>query len=574
MSCVVLGVNLGHDRSACLAIDGRPIVAIAEERLSRLKHDIPLNARGERYNYFPSRAVAYCLETCGIGFPDLDLVVASTTYVAEQSGGRRRNLNAEDIRWQCPALSNTRIEVVMHHLAHAASAALCSGWPSAAVLVVDGGGSIVGYDGDTPTEFERTTFFYMRDGLLKTVHRTVGGPPAYGNSLGDFYQAITTYLGFRAGEEGKTMGLAGYRDMAGVPLGEEWTPLVQFKDAIVVDANGGHEVSAVFQFTAEGGYHPSLIDAFGPPRRMARPDDPLDRHIASSAQWALEQAMLEIAFSVGRQTGEQRLCMAGGVALNCVANGRILREGPFSELFIQPAAGDDGTAIGNALLGVEMLTGKHADWIFTDAYLGRKYTAREVMAALDHHADDIEIQYPEFPAEALAEDIAAGHISALCRGGSECGPRALGHRSILCDPRLLWMKDHLNEQVKHRESFRPFAPMVLAERAADYFDLDAASPYMLLAADVLSAETIPAITHVDGSARVQTVSRDQEPFLHAVISAFERRTGVPVLLNTSFNDREPIVETPADALRCFLSTGIEVLYLEDRRVVKRNSAAR
>lgn len=569
MSSVVLGVNLGHDRSACLAIDGRPRVAIAEERLSRLKHDIPLNARSERYNYFPHRAAAYCLRACGIGFADLDLVVASTTYVADQSG-TRRNLNADDVRWQCPDLADTRVEVVMHHLAHAASTALCSGWPSAAVLVVDGGGSIVGFDGDYPASFERTTLFHLRDGVLETVYRTVGGPPAYGNSLGDFYQVMTTYLGFRAGEEGKTMGLAGYRDMAGARPGEEWVPLGLFKDAIVVDADGGHHVCEVFQYTAEGGYHAALVDAFGPPRRTARPGEALDRHIAASAQWALEQAMLGLAHAASRRTGERRLCMAGGVALNCVANGRIQREGPFDELFIQPAAGDDGTALGNALLGSEMLTGRRTQWVFANAYLGHGYGPDEVAAVLRRHFGSIRVDHPGTPAEALAADITAGYITAVWREGSEYGPRALGHRSILCDPRLPWMKDHLNERVKHRESFRPFAPMVLEERARELFALAGTSPYMLLAADVLHPELVPAITHVDGSARVQTVGRDTEPFLHEVIAAFERRTGVPVLLNTSFNDQEPIVETPEDALRCFLSTGIDVLYLGDLRVMKKD----
>jgi carbamoyltransferase len=568
VSCVVLGVNLGHDRSACMAVDGQPRVAIAEERLSRLKHDIPLNARGERRNFFPRRAVSYCLDACGLGFADINLVVASTTYVADEPGDRRRNLNADDIRWQCPELADTRVEVVLHHLAHAASAALCSGWPSAAVLVADGGGSIVRHDGDTPRDFERTTLFRLRDGTLETVRRTVGGPPAYGNSLGDFYQAITTYLGFRTGEEGKTMGLAGYRDMADAQADADWAPLSQFKDAILVSADGGHRVSEVFQFTAEGGHHPSLIDAFGPPRPKAQPGNTLDRHIAASAQWALEEAMLELARAAGRLTGERCLCLAGGVALNCVANSRILHEGPFNELFIQPAAGDDGTALGNALLGTKMLTGRGTSWKFENAYLGRDYTAGEVMAVLEQHADRVRVERPDAVADAAAEDIAAGRITAVFRGGAEYGPRALAHRSILADPRLPWMKDHLNERVKHRESFRPFAPMVLDERAARYFDLSSASPYMLLAADVLCPEAVPAITHVDGSARVQTVGRDSEPFLHAMISAFERRTGVAVLLNTSFNDQEPIVETPEDAMRCFLDTGIDVLYLDGHRVLK------
>jgi carbamoyltransferase len=569
VSDVVLGLNLGHDRSACLAVAGQPRVAIAEERLSRLKHDIPRNDRGERHNYFPHRAAAYCLAACGLTYADVDLVVASTTYVLGADGGRR-NLTPRDVRWHCPQLGGARVETVLHHLSHAASAASCSGFASAAALIVDGGGSIVASPGGVPADFERSTVFHLRGATLTPVSRATGGPPAYGNSIGDFYQVITSYLGFSPGEEGKTMGLAGYRDMVGPGQGPDggWAPLAEFENAIAVKPDGWHSVSEMFQFTADGGFHPGLVRAFGPPRRAPRPGEPLDRHIAASAQWALEEAMLALAFAAHRLTGEQRLCLAGGVALNCVANERILREGPFSELFIQPAAGDDGAALGNALLGIAMLTRHPPGWVFGSPYLGRTYSGAEIDRALCEVAGEVSVQTPADLPETAAADIAAGRIVAMFRGGAEYGPRALGHRSILCDPRLPWMKDHLNAKVKHREAFRPFAPMVTCERAAEYFALGAASPYMLLAAAVRRPGDIPAVTHVDGSARVQTVSAAAEPFLHAVISAFGRLTGVPVLLNTSFNDREPIVETPADALRCFLRTGIDVLYLADRRVTK------
>jgi carbamoyltransferase len=564
MSAVVLGVNLGHDRSACLAIDGKPQVAIAEERLTRIKHDIPVNRRNERYNFFPRRSADYCLDACGLGYGDVDLVVASTTYVLDTTDGRRRNLRADDIRWQCPELASARIETALHHLAHAGSVALCSGWPSAAVLVIDGGGSVLRYDGGTATEFERTSIFHFRAGQLKPVRQVVGGPPAYGNSIGDFYQLVTTYLGFRAGEEGKTMGLAGYSDAAAAG----WAPLDDFKDAIVVEPDGSHQVCEMFQFDADGAFSPRLTSAFGMPRRRPVPDVTLDRHIAASAQWAIEEAILQLADVASRRTGESRLCLAGGVALNCVANGRVLREGSFEELFIQPAAGDDGTALGNAQLGFEMLTGRSADWVFRSAHLGRTYSEHDITAALDRFGCDVLVTRPPDVPDALAADIADGRIVALFRGGCEYGPRALGHRSILCDPRTSGMTDQLNMRVKHREPFRPFAPIVLEESASYYFDLGVPSPYMLLAASVLQPDAVPAITHVDGSARVQTVNRSQDPFLYAVVSRFADRTGVPVVLNTSFNDQEPIVETPLDALRCFLSTGIDMLYLGDRCVEK------
>ncbi|WP_405135481.1 carbamoyltransferase [Nocardia sp. NBC_01388] len=565
---IVLGINLGHDRSACIAVDGRPVVAIAEERLSRRKHDIPLNDRQERYNTFPQRAVSYCLQARGLQYSDIDLVVASTTYVLDSVTGQRRTLTAADVQRGCPPLSDHPIHIAPHHLSHAASAAPCSGFPSAAVIVVDGGGSITGFVDGVAAEFERTTLLHYRDGDLTHLVRSVGGPPAYGNSLGDFYQAITMYLGFRAGEEGKMMGLAGYRDMD--PPADTWRPLKEFVDAIDVRADGTHSVSGIFQFTADGAFHPDLISAFGEPRPHPTPDEALDRHIAASAQWALEEAIVQLARIVHRLTGEQRLCLAGGVALNCVANARILRETPFLDLFVQPAAGDDGTALGNALLGAHRLDGDRQPWRFDSPYLGQSYQPAEIEQALSEVHGKVHARIADDLAREVAADIAEGKIVALFRHGAEFGPRALGHRSILCDPRQAGMKDAVNRRVKHREAFRPFAPMVRQQDYSEFFDLRVPSPYMLLAADVLRPDLVPAITHVDGSARVQTVNAAQEPFLHTVIGHFASLTGVPVLLNTSFNDQEPIVETPQDALRCFLGTGIDVLYLEQHRITKDN----
>ncbi|MFL5910655.1 MAG: carbamoyltransferase [Gaiellaceae bacterium] len=555
-SQIVLGVNLGHDRSACVAIGGEVHVAIAEERLSRVKHDIPLNSRGERFCCFPHRAAHYCLAACGVGYGDVDLVAASTTYVLDTGTGRRRGLLPEDITSQCGGLAGARVEIFGHHLTHAASASLCSGFPSAAVLVVDGGGSPL----DGSSALERTSIFHLRAGSLRLVRRSVGGPPAYGNSIGDLYQMVTCHLGFRAGEEGKTMGLAGFAPAA---RGTRWEPLPEFQRAIAVD-DGVHQVADELQYTADDGYHPHMLAAFGPPRARPRPDDPLDREIAASAQWAIEEGMLQLARDALRITGERRLCLAGGVALNCVANGRLLNEGDVDDLFVQPAASDDGTALGCALLGSESARRAPTNWTFRSPYLGRRYSPAELAAALTDAG--LSGEPCEAAAARIADDIADGAIVALFRGGCEFGPRALGHRSILCDPRRPEMAEHLNARVKHREAFRPFAPIVLEERAADFFELDVPSPYMLLSARVRRPDAIPAVTHVDGSARVQTVSRAQEPFLWEVIEGVRRRTGVPVVLNTSFNDREPIVETPFDAMCCFLRTGIDVLYLEDMRI--------
>jgi carbamoyltransferase len=555
---VVLGLNLGHDRSACLAVGGRPLVAIAEERLSRRKHDIPRNPRGELYNEFPHLAVDYLLQATGVGFGEIDAVFAGTTYVLD-AGGSRRNLEPEDIRRHCPELGAARIEVVGHHLAHAASAAFCCGRDAAAVLVVDGGGSIVGFTDGEPREFERSSIFGFREGSFELLGAAHGGPPSYGNSIGDFYQVISRFLGFRSGDEGKLMG------MAGLHAGGRPRPLPQFEEAIAVGADGDHRVAAPFQYMAAVDFHPTLVEWFGEPRERPRPEDPLDLRIAASAQWALEEAMVALAQAARELSGAETLCLAGGVALNCLANERIARLHP-GPLFIQPAASDDGTALGNALLGSAAL-GADAGRPLRTPHLGRSYSPAELELAARAAADLAEVDDCGSPA-ALAADIAAGKIVALMRGGSEFGPRALGHRSILCDPRQEAMKEHLNARVKHREAFRPFAPMVLEERAEEFFELDRPSPHMLLAARVRRPEALPAVTHVDGTARVQTVRREDDPFLWETIDAFARETGVPVLLNTSFNDQEPIVETPADAVACFLKTGIDVLHLESVRLSK------
>jgi carbamoyltransferase len=568
---VVLGLNLSHDRAACLVVDGRIRVAIAEERLSRRKHDIPINGRGERLCYCPIAAIDYCLAGA-LRLSDVDFVVASTSYVYCARTGRRRELTVADVVGQLPGVDADRVRIAGHHLGHAASAAWCSGFQDAAVIVVDGGGGIVSYAADgAPSLFERTTFYQMRKRQLQLIGRSTGGPPAYGNSIGDFYQLITEYLGFRRGDEGKLMGLSSYGYV--LPDGvsnRRWQPLPQFQNAIRIADDGTHTVLPSFQFTDGFNAFPAqLLEWFGPPRSLPRPSNALDQQIAASAQWALERAMLEMGHAIHRTTGAERLCLAGGVALNCVANGRVLNGGPFRELFIQPASSDDGTAVGNALLGWQMLTGEAPNDPTWSGYLGAPLSRAAVCEALTELPSDITVQRSVNLAADVASSIAAGHIVGVCRGGSEFGPRALGHRSILCDPRREEMQDYLNERVKHREPFRPFAALVLEDRSRDYFDLPTPSPYMLLAATVLCPNRIPAVTHVDGTARIQTLNREQEPFLHDVLLAFEALTDVPVVLNTSFNVAdEPIVETASDAVHCFLGAGIDVLYLEDYRIMR------
>jgi carbamoyltransferase len=558
-SGAVLGINLSHDSSACLIVDGCIRVAIAEERLSRIKHHMPLHSQ-LRLCHVPLQAITYCLDAASLSLNDIDLVVASTVYVLDSKTGQRRTLGIEDITRQCPGLAPERVRILGHHFSHAISTAWCSGFEDAAVIVIDGGGSIVRHNGGQPVEFERTTLYSMQKRELKMLRRSTGGPPAYGNSAGDFYQLINMYLGFGRGEEGKTMGLAAY----GQPM-----PNSIFETAFVVNDDFTHQVSPYFQYTSTGGFHEKLTECFGPPRSKPKPDDGLDQQIAASAQWAIENALLKLSKAARRIVKSPRLCLAGGVALNCVANSRILFDGPFDELFIQPASSDDGTALGNALWGWKLLSREIPDAKSWSAYLGRSYNEHEISVALKEY-DDIIVQRPENLAADMADSLERGLIVGMFRGGSEFGPRALGHRSIFCDPRGPNMQDHLNTRVKHREPFRPFAPLVLEDCAPEYFDLQTPSPFMLLAAPVRCPEKIPAVTHVDGSARIQTVNDKQDRFLCELLRAFAARTNIPVILNTSFNVAgEPIVETPADAIRCFLGTGIDVLYLEDFRISRK-----
>lgn len=564
MSEAVLGLNLGHDRASCLVVDGEIRVAIAEERLSRKKHETPVNASGERFNHLPERSIEYCLEAAGIELTDLELVAASTTYVLDVRSRHRRQLETDDVRRQLPGLT-CPVMVTNHHLAHAASAVAGVGDEPCAVLVVDGGGSIVAEDGEGGLDFERTSIFSSDGTSLELEARSVGERPTYANSLGDFYMMLTEYLGFRPGEEGKLMALASYGR-----CGPSFEPLAPFKDAIRVDPTGHHCVSPMFQYPLEGRFPAALLELYGPPRDHGDTYGEVEYAVAASAQWALEEAMLALAYRADELCGHPpTLTLAGGVGLNCVANGRILREGPFERLFVQPAASDDGTALGNAALGWRRLSAAATTVSrprFTSTYLGRTYGPAEVIASLARRRPEVAIAIPADVTASMVADLEAGKVVALFRGGCEFGPRALGHRSILCDPRSVELRNRLNAEVKHRELFRPFAPMTTQAAVEDHFEPRSGDPYMMLAGMVLHPDALPAITHVDGTSRVQVVETDREPFLHGLLEAFGAVSGIPVLLNTSFNDQGPIVETPDDALDCFLRTGIDVLYLEGHRV--------
>ncbi len=582
----ILGLSCWyHDAAACLVRDGEVVAAAQEERFSRVKHD----AR------FPRNAVAYCLREAGITTDDLGAVAfydkpflkferLLETYLATTPRGLRSFVRAMPLwlkqKLWIPDLLKRELgfEGTLlfpeHHESHAASAFFPSPFERAAFLTTDGVGEWA------------TTSFGTGDGNRLRIRAELHFP----HSLGLLYSAFTYFCGFRVNSgEYKLMGLA--------PYGEpRYTDLI-LNELLDLRADGSFRLN-LDRFTFAHGLRMTgapFARLFGGPRR--EPEAPITQRemdLARSVQAVTEEAVLRMARHVHRETGEENLCLAGGVALNCVANGRLLREGPFERLWIQPAAGDAGGALGAALMAWHVHAGGPRDFAgqndggpgdaMRGSYLGPAFSDDEVAAFLDAEGVPYE-RHPDEEAlvEAVAEDLAAGKVVGWFQGRMEFGPRALGHRSILADPRGRDVQRVVNLKVKFRESFRPFAPSVLAERAADYFELDAPSPYMLLVAPVRGAAVagegldrlrhidspVPAVTHVDGSARVQTVHRAASPLYHRLLEAFEARTGCPVLVNTSFNVRgEPVVCTPAEAYACFRQTHLDVLALGSCVVTK------
>ncbi|HSS51934.1 MAG TPA: carbamoyltransferase N-terminal domain-containing protein [Thermoanaerobaculia bacterium] len=542
----ILGLSaFFHESACCLLQGGRLVAAAEEERFSRVKHDPRL----------PVSAFRWCLKQGGIGLVDLDAVAFYESPVAKVSRQiwagtagdlldpeRPERAIREGLGWEGPIL------IFPHHLSHAASAFFFSGFPEAAVLTVDGVG-----------EWD-TTAYGRAGGAAIDLFESVAFP----HSLGLLYSTITSYLGFAVNDgEYKVMGLAPYgeprylKEMRRLVMSGAGGPGGQYRlDPRYFDFVRGQRM-----------YSQALIDLLGqPPRPRESEITRFHLDVARSLQAILEEILIEKAFWLHEQTGLPDLCMAGGVALNCVANGRILREGPFRRLFVQPAAGDSGGCLGAAALAHAHLTGEQPGEALEHVYLGPVSTADEVsrllgaaeLPALDFRRREAEML------EAVVDRLEAQKVVAWFHGPLELGPRALGGRSLLADPRDPEMRDRLNRLVKKREAFRPFAPSVLAEHAAAHFDLDHLSPFMLETCRVISPLDLPAVTHVDGSARPQTVDASVAPRFAALLEAFHRRTGCPVLVNTSFNVRgEPIVASPVDALLCFAATGIDALVLED-----------
>ncbi len=590
----ILGISCYyHDAAAVLIKDGVLVAAAEEERFTRKKHD----------NNFPHKAIEFCLAQGRILKEDLDYVVfyekpllkferlLMTNLATFPTGGDvfRESMLVwfnEKLWIKTQILDKLRLPdakllFVEHHLSHAASAFFCSPFDEAAIVTVDG----VGEWTTTAIGKGRANWGRPGDGPNELV---LCADIRFPHSLGLLYSAFTAFLGFEVNDgEYKVMGMA--------PFGEP-----KFVDdvhkLIDVAADGSFRLKMEyfdFHHSLARTYSRKFLHLFGVERKhesefftpKTQPGkDPTKAavnqryaDIAASIQVVTEEVLLKIVRQAHEVTGSKRLCLAGGVALNSVANGRILTEGPFEEVYIQPAAGDSGGALGAALYAYHIILNQPRKFVLEHAYWGQAYSPDEIRAFLDEQGvaykrvDDEEKLFDE-----VAEALAQGHVVGWFQGRFEWGPRALGNRSILADPTRAEMKEIVNVKIKFREPFRPFAPVVLEERAHEYFKLDQPEKhyparYMLLVTDILEEKRniIPAVTHVDGTGRLQTIRRETNPWYYRIVEKFSERTGVPVLLNTSFNLRgEPIVNTPANAFNTFSRSGIDMLVMEKFTVRK------
>ncbi len=578
-----------HDAAAATVVDGQVVAACEEERFTREKHT----------GKFPLKAIEFCMRSAGVrDASDLTLICyyncLSQMFAPEMLDANRERMGAftrlayatslgfmrqynrlaghDDDRPQRVFARKMgavpepgRFRPVPHHLCHAASAFYPSPFDEALCFTLDGQGEAA------------SAMLSIGQGTRLRVLRQLYAP----NSMGYLYGCMTRFLGFGFGDDFKVMGLAPYGDPS--RFRRYFEGLVRSSDdgSFSVDATWLSWLIVRDALFPNGVLYPrSMKDTLGPARL---PDEPiLQRHadVAAALQEALERVVLRMLGRARADTGQRDLCLAGGVALNCSMNGKIARSGLFDRVWVQPAAHDAGTALGAALYGYHaLLKGERTASPRAPVYLGPEYGAAATSRAILGLGPEIRCHRPADLFGTVARALAEGRIVGWFHGRGEWGPRALGHRSILADPRRPEMKDRVNSAVKLREGFRPFAPACLAEHAAEWFDLQGIgeSPYMLFAAPVHEPKRarIPAVTHVDGTARVQTVAREDSPRFHALLRAFHELTGVPMLLNTSFNvNGEPIVCSPEDAIRCFLGTGIDLLIVEDTAIEKRAGASK
>jgi carbamoyltransferase len=570
----ILGINAYHgNASAAIVSEGRLVAAVEEERFNRVKY-----AAG-----FPAQAIRYCLKEAGLELKDIDHVAVPRnpyarlgrklfyamrmpSFARERVKVLRKFTGIPQALAQAFATDPAKIAAkshrIEHHQAHLASAFFVSSFERAALLSADGLG-----------DFASTMWGTGEGSRMK-----IDGAIAFPHSLGLFYSAVTQYLGFlKFGDEYKVMGLAAYG---------EAEQREAFRDIVRADGDGfrlgldyfTHHRSGPEMSWAEADKTPTMGKMFseamerrlGPRRNPEEPLEQRHRNLASALQARLEEVYLGMLKKLAERTGLKAVCLAGGVAFNCVANGKIFDRTGFEQVYVHPAAGDGGLAVGAAFFVWHQILGKPRSFVMDHAYWGPGYTRDETCRAIDRNG----LRQNGWRVDELTEDnlmqrtaamVADGKIIGWFQGRAEWGPRALGNRSIVADPRRPEMKEILNQRIKHREIFRPFAPSILAESTGEWFEKSHPSPFMTLAYSVRpeKREKIPAPTHVDGTGRLQTVTRDANPRYWSLIKAFEQLTGVPVVLNTSFNDNEPIVCRPEEALDCFERTQMDALVLGD-----------
>ncbi|HYO78892.1 MAG TPA: carbamoyltransferase C-terminal domain-containing protein [Thermoanaerobaculia bacterium] len=573
---IILGINAHHaDASAAIIVDGKLVAAAEEERFRRVKH----------WAGFPSVAIDYCLREVGVTINQVDRIAVNRDPNARmlqrakfviakrpslnaikrriENRGKIRDLRSEIVETFKLDSLKPRLHHVEHHRAHLASAFFVAPFEEAAVLSIDGFGDFV------------SSMWGVARGNQIDVLGEIGFP----HSLGIFYTAMTQYLGFpHYGDEYKVMGLAPY----GKPsFMNEMRDIVQVKDgrfALNLDyfTHHTHGLDMVWH----GGspavgtvYSEKLVAKLGPARAAADPMEQRHKDLAASMQAMFEEAYFGLANSLQAKTGMQTLCLAGGCGYNSVANGLVFDRSPYRDLYIQAAAGDAGGAIGAAYWVWNEELRNPRSFVMDHAYWGPEYDAGAVDKAVAARHEDLEeagcvlhrVKNERELCRRTAEQVAAGNVVGWFQGRMEWGPRALGNRSIVCDPRRADMKDILNHKIKRRESFRPFAPSVIREAVGEWFETDYDVPFMLQVYQIREDKRaqIPAVTHVNGSGRLQSVSEAQNARYYHLIEAFRDLTGIPIVLNTSFNENEPVVNTPAEALDCFLRTKMDLLVMGD-----------
>ena len=567
----ILGINAYHgDSSACLLKDGIVVCATEEERIRRIKH----------WAGFPSQAIKFCLEDEGISIEQVNYITISRdpksnfykkilhalrysmsiSVIWDRLGNFKKvsSVKQELANLFHLPISSIKAEVhnIEHHRSHIASSFFASPFKESAILSIDGFG-----------DFTSTITAVGSDNKFKVLKEV-----NYPHSLGVFYTAVTQFLGFpNYGDEYKVMGLAPYGKPKYLKELEQILKLSDdgffklnkkyfkhFKEGVAMDWEGGSP-------TIESLFTKDWEDLFGKSREKGAKLEQWHIDLATSAQKFTEKVIFHILNHLHKETGSDNICIAGGVAQNSVTNGRILENTPFKNIYIPSAGHDAGTSIGSALFLYNQLLGNSRMPEITSAYFGSKFNHEEIIKVLDKEGVTYTIVSDDDLFERVSDKLVDGGVVGWFQGRAEFGPRALGNRSILVDPRRKDAKDLLNEKIKRRESFRPFAPSILKEAVGEYFIQHDAVPFMEKVFDIKKEkyEQIPAVTHVDGTGRLQSVDKDVSPRYHKLISKFAEKTGVPILLNTSFNENEPIVNKPEEALACFLRTKMDMLVMEN-----------